>query len=152
MTIASPNFDPGSEMPSKYTCDAPDGKGGVNPELSFTNIPPGTQSLALIMDDPDAGAGTFVHWLVWNLPPDTEALAENAVLPGAQEGLNSASKVGYYGPCPPKGAHRYFFRLYALDAKLDLPQGATHEQLNLAMGGHIILQVDFMATYKRKQD
>src|SRR5690242_12178428 len=117
LTIGSPEFGPKDFIPSRYTCEGDN----VNPPLTIENIPKGTKSLALVIDDLDAPGGTFIHWLVWNIRP-MEMILENTV-PGT-EGNNSFGSINYKGPCPPTGTHRYFFKVYALDKMLDLAEGA----------------------------
>jgi Raf kinase inhibitor-like YbhB/YbcL family protein len=149
--VASPAFEEGGAIPARYTCDGLD----VSPPLSWSSLPDGTQSLALIADDPDAPRGTFVHWVLYNLPPDTHRLPEDVPnrerLPsGAVQGVNSAARVGYMGPCPPSGTHRYFFKVYALDTGLDLGGGTTKEELVNAMEGHVLAEGQLMGTYRRR--
>jgi hypothetical protein len=147
-SITSPAFAPGQLIPSKYTCDGQD----ISPPLQWSDIPADTKSLALIMDDPDAPVGTWDHWLVFNLPPDLAGLPEKASKPKeASDGKNSWGRLGYGGPCPPRGVHRYFFKLYALDTTLALAQGANKGQLLSAMAGHILTQAELMGTYSRKK-
>ncbi|RIH89443.1 YbhB/YbcL family Raf kinase inhibitor-like protein [Calidithermus roseus] len=136
--LSSSAFAQGKPIPAKYTCDGLD----ISPPLAWSDAPRGTQSFALIMDDPDAPAGTWVHWVLFNLPAQTHQLAEKAVQ-GVQ-GRNSWGRLGYGGPCPPSGTHRYFFRLYALDTLLQLPAGATKEQVLRAMQGHVLAQAELM--------
>lgn len=145
-------FINGGPIPPRHTCQGEN----LSPELSWEGIPPGTKSLALVCDDPDAPAGTWVHWVVFNLLPYETGIGEGVgltpVLPnGAVQGSNSWKKIGYAGPCPPPGnAHRYFFRLYALDIALELKSGASFAQLMEAMKGHILGQGEVMGTYRRK--
>ena len=149
--LSSTAFQPEGNIPKKFTCDGPD----VSPALRWSEPPAGTQSLALIMDDPDAPVGTWVHWVLFNLPADAGQLAENIAkereLPnGTRQGTNDFKKIGYGGPCPPPGpAHRYFFKLYALDTKLDLRPGATKADLERAMRGHIRGQAELLGRYQR---
>jgi Raf kinase inhibitor-like YbhB/YbcL family protein len=149
--ISTPAFSHGDSIPKKFTCDGQD----ISPKLSWTNPPAGTHSLALIMDDPDAPAGTWVHWVLYDLPPDArdlaEGLAKQEQLPGgSRQGRNDFRKVGYGGPCPPPGKpHRYFFKLYALDAKLNLKASATKADLERTMQGHILAQAELMGRYGR---
>jgi Raf kinase inhibitor-like YbhB/YbcL family protein len=145
MKLISPAFENNNGMPSEYTCDGPN----IAPELNIEDVPENTKSLALIMDDPDAPAGTWVHWVVWNIPSDTRTIAKGTE-PQGTLGTTSFGKQGYGGPCPPSGTHRYFFKLYALDTTLALKDGSTKEQLEHAMDGHIIEEVELMGTYKRK--
>lgn len=137
-------------IPRVYTCDGED----RSVPLAWTEPPAGTQSFALIADDPDAPAGTWVHWVLYNIPAHTRALLEGlgplASLPdGSLHGKNSWRKLGYGGPCPPRGTHRYFFKLYALDIQLALQPGATKDDVLKAMEGHILAQTELMGTYKR---
>lgn len=151
LQVSSSAFQYGGTIPVKYTCDGPD----VSSPLQWTTPPKGTQSLALICDDPDAPAGTWVHWVLYDLSPETTSLAEGVpkdktVLGGARQGMNDFRRIGYGGPCPPPGApHRYFFKLYALDTRLNLEPGLTKQQLLNAMKGHILAQGELMGKYKR---
>lgn len=148
LTLTSTAFAQGQSIPAKYTCDGQD----ISPPLHWSDAPAGAQSLALIMDDPDAPAGVWVHWVLFNLPASLHDLPEKAALPGGSlEGKNSWGRVGYGGPCPPRGSHRYFFKLYTLDTKLNLSRGASKEQLLAAMEGHILAQAELMGTYSRKR-
>jgi Raf kinase inhibitor-like YbhB/YbcL family protein len=150
--IISVAFAGGQPIPAKYTCDGQD----VSPPLKWSNAPANTKSFALIADDPDAPGGTWVHWVLYDLPATTTELAENTPksqqLPGgAKQGLNSWPRLGYGGPCPPRGKpHRYFFKLYALDTLLDLKPGATKKDLLKAMEGHVLGEGQLMGTYQRK--
>jgi Raf kinase inhibitor-like YbhB/YbcL family protein len=137
-------------IPVEYTCDGKD----VSPPLTWTEPPAGTKSLALISDDPDAPAGTWVHWVVYNIPPAVRELQKgfptDKKLPdGTLQGTTDFRRVGYGGPCPPGGTHRYFFKLYALGSLLPLAPGATKAQLEQAMKGHIQEQAQLMGTYRR---
>ena len=148
--LKSTAFAAGQPIPRQYTCDGEN----VSPPLQWNDPPAGTQSLALICDDPDAPAGTWVHWVLYNLPAKTRTLAEaipaTADLPdGSRHGKNGWGRLGYGGPCPPSGTHRYFFKLYALDTVLGLASGADKNQLLQAMQGHILAQTELMGTYKR---
>ena len=137
-------------IPATHSCDGEN----ISPSLTWTNPPSGTESLALIFDDPDAPVGTWVHWVLFNMPSEMRSLPE-AVGPdpilanGTLHGSNSWNSIGYGGPCPPGGEHRYFFKLYALDSVLDLEVGATKEQVLEAMNGHIVAQTELMGTYSR---
>jgi len=150
--LASTAFANGQSIPQKYTCDGDD----ISPPLTWTGAPAGVKTFALITDDPDAPAGIWVHWVIYNLPPDATGLTEDTPksdsLPnGAKQGVNDFKNVGYGGPCPPPGkAHRYFFKLYALDTTLDLPSGATKADLLKAMDGHVLAQGQLMGTYQRR--
>lgn len=151
MEITSSAFIHHDLIPSKYTCDGEN----VSPPLNWNGIPEGTKSIALISDDPDAPVGTWVHWVIYNIPPDNKKLQEGIQpikeLPnGALQGTNDFKKIGYGGPCPPSGTHRYFFKLYALDTIIKLESGATKKELESAMKGHIIEQAEFVGKYKRK--
>lgn len=147
MQITSQSFIHESMIPVEFTCEGL----GQSPKLSFKNVPDKTRSLALIMDDPDAPNG-FVHWLVWNIDIKTGDLPKNASASmGSQlvQGTNSAGNVGYKGPCPPSGTHRYYFKLYALDTELKLPPSTTKDNLLKAMDGHIIGEAQLMGKYKK---
>lgn len=146
MKISSPVFENNSQIPQKYTCDGQD----INPPLEIRDIPEGTQSLVLIVDDPDAPMGTFLHWLVWNISPETVKIEENSIPEGAIRGRNDFGKENYGGPCPPFGTHRYFFKVYALDKKLDLVAGSKLKEIEEAMKGHILDQAELLGLYQRK--
>jgi Raf kinase inhibitor-like YbhB/YbcL family protein len=149
--LQSPAFTNDGEIPRQYTCDGTD----VSPPLAWQNPPSGTRSFTLIADDPDAPVGTWVHWVIYNLPAEMRGLPEGVpsseTLPdGSQQGINDFRKVGYGGPCPPRGpAHRYFFKLYALDSPTNLKPRATKQQLLDAMKGHILAEVQLMGRYRR---
>jgi Raf kinase inhibitor-like YbhB/YbcL family protein len=151
LVLKSTAFAPGAEIPKKHSCEAAD----VSPALEWSGPPPRTVSFALIMDDPDAPAGTWVHWVLWNLPASAHELPEavgkqDQLGDGTRQGRNSFRKIGYNGPCPPPGKpHRYFFRLYALDEKLELAPGASSSDLQEAIKGHVIAQAEYMGTYRR---
>jgi Raf kinase inhibitor-like YbhB/YbcL family protein len=151
LQISSSGFSTGEMIPKKFTCEGPD----VSPNLTWNDPPANTKSIALIMDDPDAPVGTWVHWVLYDLPPETRELAEGVAKQeqlsnGARQGRNDFGKIGYGGPCPPPGKpHRYFFKLYALDAKFNLKAGATKAQLESAMKGHILGQAELMGKYGR---
>ena len=151
LVLKSSAFAQGAEIPKKHTCDAAD----VSPALEWSGLPPRTVSFALVMDDPDAPNGTWVHWVMWNLPTTAhelhEAVAKRDPLDeGIRQGRNSFGKIGYNGPCPPRGKpHRYFFRLYALDEKPDLTPGSSNVVLQQAIKDHIIIEADYMGTYRR---
>lgn len=147
LTITSQAFSDKGMIPARFTCDGQD----VNPSLEWGITPTGTRTLALIMDDPDAPVGTWVHWVVWNIQPETRHIKENSVPAGALQGLNSWKRTVYGGPCPPSGTHRYYFKLYALDTALDLPRTAAKAELELAMHGHILAQGEIMGTYRRNK-
>jgi Raf kinase inhibitor-like YbhB/YbcL family protein len=141
MEIKSPEFKDGQFIPGEFSCEGTD----INPELIIEGIPPEAKSLALIVDDPDAPSGTWVHWVVFDIPP-TGKIKENSV-PGTQ-GKNSSGQMRYHGPCPPFGTHRYFFKLYALDTRLDLKEGINKEQLEIAMTGHILADTQLVGLFK----
>jgi len=153
-TLASAAFREGAVIAAKYTCDGVD----VSPALTWSGAPAGTRSFALIADDPDAPAGTWVHWVLYNLPADVSELPENIAkvesldLGGARQGRNDFRRPGYGGPCPPPGPpHRYFFKLYALDAPLKLKAGAQKRDVEAAMEGHVLATAQLMGTYGRSK-
>jgi Raf kinase inhibitor-like YbhB/YbcL family protein len=151
LTLTCEAFKNGESIPGKFTCSGVD----ASPALAWSGVPTGTRSLALIVDDPDAGAGTWVHWLIFNIPAEATALPEGVpgkkeLDDGAKQGRNDFRKIGYAGPCPPPGGpHRYFFRLYALDMMLDLASGATRDAVEQAMNGHILAETHLMGKFKR---
>jgi Raf kinase inhibitor-like YbhB/YbcL family protein len=144
-------FTPGGDIPRKFTCQGAD----VSPALTWTEPPTGTKSFALIADDPDAPSGTFVHWVVYNLPATARRLPEaipgnDEMTGGGRQGMNDFPISGYGGPCPPPGKyHRYFFRLYALDTALNLKGGATRQELDRGMQGHVLAQAEVMGRFQR---
>ncbi len=150
-TITSSAFSAGADIPKKYTCAGPD----VSPALSWIDPPQGVQSFALIADDPDAPVGTWVHWVAYDIPASTHELSEGLpktqeIPGGGRQGINDFRKLGYGGPCPPPGKpHRYFFKLYALDTMLKLKPGASKQDVERAMQGHILAQADLMGHFKR---
>jgi Raf kinase inhibitor-like YbhB/YbcL family protein len=144
LKISSPAFQHNGLIPSKYTCDGEN----INPTLNIEDIPQGTQSLALVVDDPDAPMGTWDHWTVWNIPL-SDQIKENSV-PGT-EGMNSARRRNYGGPCPPFGTHRYFFKVYALDTKLTLNPNSNKKDLEKAMQGHTLAKGEIIGKYARKK-
>ena len=149
--VTSSAFEEGGMIPPKYTCDGAD----ISPPLRWDAAPEGTKSIALISDDPDAPMGTWVHWVLYNLPADTTELAENIpaeeTLPnGAKQGITDFRRVGYGGPCPPSGTHRYFFKIYCIDKTLDLPPRSDKAALLKAMDGHVLAQGQLMGKYKRQ--
>ena len=151
LQITSTAFSAGETIPRKFTCDGPD----VSPKLTWNEPPAKTQSFALIMDDPDAPVGTWVHWVLFDLPADAKELSEGIAKQeqlsnGARQGRNDFGKIGYGGPCPPPGKpHRYFYKLYALDSKLNLKAGATKADVERAMKGHVLAQAELMGRYGR---
>jgi Raf kinase inhibitor-like YbhB/YbcL family protein len=151
MQLTSTAFTEGAEIPAKYTCDQKD----VSPSLKWIGAPAEAKSFVLIADDPDAPAGTWVHWVLYDLPAGTadlpEGLSKAASLPnGAKQGVNDFGRTGYGGPCPPPGKpHRYFFKLYALDAPIGLKSGATKKEVESAMAKHVLAQCQLMGLYRR---
>jgi len=152
--LTSAAFKDGAPIPGKYTCDG----GDVSPPLTWSGAPAGTRSVALIADDPDAPGGTWVHWVLYNLPAEVSELPENIAkvesldLGGARQGRNDFRRPGYGGPCPPPGpAHRYFFKLYALDAPLTLKPGAQKKDVDAAMEGHVLGTAQLIGTYARQK-
>lgn len=150
LELTSDAFAQNEAIPRKYSCDGED----VSPPLSWSDPPEGTESFVLICDDPDAPAGTWVHWVLFNIPADERALpeaipAKDKLDDGSLHGSNSWKRRDYGGPCPPSGTHRYFFKLYALDTALELRAGAAKKQVLGAMEGHILAQAELMGTYSR---
>ena len=143
MKLTSNAFQHKGQIPPRYTCDGEN----VSPPLTILDIPANTKFLALICDDPDATIGTFVHWVVWNIPPNTSQTPENHKF--QNEGVTDFGRKGWGGPCPPSGTHRYFFKLYALDATLNLPEGSTKKQVEPAMQSHILAKSELIGLYKR---
>ena len=152
MNLKSSAFQQEGLVPSQYTCDG----ANVSPPLTWSDPPAKTQSFALISDDPDAPVGTWVHWVAWNIPPAARSLDENVpkkdALPnGMKQGTTDFRKIGYGGPCPPSGTHRYFFKLYALDTTLNLSPRTTKKDLERAMQTHILAQAELMGKYSRRR-
>ncbi|OPY77963.1 MAG: putative kinase inhibitor [Syntrophorhabdus sp. PtaU1.Bin058] len=145
LRITSPVFGDNGHIPRLYTCDGKD----VNPALMIENVPGGAKSLALIVDDPDAPAGTWVHWVLWNIDPRLKEIKENSVPPKSVQGKNDFGKNNYGGPCPPSGTHRYFFKFYALDTVLNLSPDSTKFRLEKEMKGHILAEGRIVGLYKR---
>lgn len=152
LSVTSPAFSSGGGIPRRYTCEGDD----ISPSLSFSSVPEGTKSLALIVDDPDAPDPaapkmTWVHWVLYNLPPDVPELSEGVTKlpPGTGEGLNDWQRTGYGGPCPPIGRHRYFHKLYALDVVLPDLNNPTKAQFEAAMEGHVLAQGELVGTYEK---
>jgi len=152
LTLTSDAFANGQSIPAKYSCV---GK-NISPALAWTEPPAGTKSFALIVDDPDAPMGTWVHWVLFNIPADRRSLQEDLPITGENVdpnaifvGKNSSGNTGYDGPCPPSGTHRYYFKLYALDTTLSLQSGATKEQVLKEMKGHILAQGELMGTFSK---
>lgn len=150
MKLSSSAFKEGEAIPRGYTCDG----ANVSPPLEWSDVPKNAKTLSLIADDPDAPAGTWVHWVFYNLPAENIGLVENVPLTdnlkaGGFQGKNDFQKTGYGGPCPPSSTHRYFFKLYAIDSDLPLKAGATRADLEKAMNGHVVGQAQLMGTYRR---
>ena len=142
--ITSSAFKEGEKIPVKYTCDG----AGVSPPLKIENVPKGTESMILVLEDPDAPVGLFVHWFVWNIPPHKTEIFEGEVL-RYPVSRNDVKKFEYLGPCPPSGTHRYFFKVYALDREIPLSEGSSKEDVKKEMKGHVIDEAYLMGTYSR---
>lgn len=150
--LTSTAFQDGRPIPAEYTCDGED----HSPPLAWTEPPAGTASLALIADDPDAPGKTWVHWVLYRIPPAIRRMPpavppDEELADGSRHGMTDFGRVGYGGPCPPSGTHRYYFKLYALDLRLDLSPGAAKRQVEQAMQGHILAQAQLMGTYRRSR-
>ena len=151
LTLTSTRFEQGATIPKRYTCEGEN----ISPALDWSDVPSGTKSLALVCEDPDAPSGMFIHWVMYDIPASERGLAENIakseVLPnGSRQGKNGAGKIGYTGPCPPPGKpHRYFFRLFALDAPVSFSQPPTRDELMAAIDAHILARGEVMGTYRR---
>ena len=143
--ISSLAFENNGQIPAKYTCDGTN----VNPPLKIENTPSHAKSLALVFDDTDAPRGSYVHWILWNIDPGVKEIKENSVPEGAIQGMNDFKKNHYGGPCPPRRAHKYVFKIYALDTRLDLSLHSTKTDLEKAMKGHILAQAQLIGVYKR---
>jgi len=143
--ISSPAFENNGHIPPKYTCDG----ANVNPSLKIENVPSNTKSLALVFDDMDAPRGTYVHWILWNIDPNIKEIKENSVPEGAVQGMNDFRKPNYGGPCPPRRAHKYVFKIYALDTLLNLNPNLAKKDLEKAMEGHIISRAQLKGLYNR---
>lgn len=144
--VTSPSFQAGGDIPAKFTCDGTN----VSPELQISGVPKEAKSLVLIVDDPDAPRGLFTHWTVWNIDPKTTRVAENGAPTAGVQGTNDFGKRNYGSPCPPSGTHRYFFKIFALDTKLELKPGARRAELDAAMRGHVLAQGELMGRYSHK--
>jgi Raf kinase inhibitor-like YbhB/YbcL family protein len=151
ISISAEGFKDGTTIPDVYTCKGKD----ISPSLSWKGIPAGTKSIALIMDDPDAPGGTFVHWVLYNVPAQIQKLPEGMshdkiLSDGSMQGMTDFGRTGYGGPCPPPGKpHRYYFKIYALDSRIELSPGASKKQLENAMAGHILAKGEIVGIYKR---
>jgi len=151
LLIESPTFKNGERIPSRNTCDGAD----VSPELQWKDAPKNTKSFALISDDPDAPMGVFTHWVIFNIPPSESGLEEGVetkpTLPNRSvQGKTDFGRIGYGGPCPPSGTHRYMFHLYALDTNLNLPTGSTKEQVVREMQSHVLGEAEIVGLYSRR--
>jgi Raf kinase inhibitor-like YbhB/YbcL family protein len=147
MRITSPAFEDGGAVPLVHTCDGRN----VSPPLAISGVPAEARSLALVVDDPDATYGTWTHWVLWNVAPMTAEIPMASVPEGSVEGTTSFGRPGYGGPCPPFGTHRYFFKLFALDRKLDLPPSADVAALEKAMEGHVVDKAGLVGTYAKQR-
>jgi Raf kinase inhibitor-like YbhB/YbcL family protein len=145
MQIDSPDFPEGGNIPARFTCEGQN----INPGLRFTGVPPTAKSLALLVDDPDAPAGTFNHWIVWNLKPNLKEILAGSAPQDAVQGKNDGGATGYTGPCPPSGNHRYYFRIYALDLQLKLGPGAGRKAFDAAIKGHVLKNATLMGHYAK---
>jgi len=146
ISITSSSFQAGGDIPAKFTCNGTN----VSPELQISSVPNEAKSLVLIVDDPDAPRGLFTHWIVWNIDPKTTRVAENSPPTAGVQGTNDFAKRNYGGPCPPSGTHRYFFKIFALDIKLELKPSARRAELDAAMRGHVLAQGELMVRYSHK--
>jgi len=144
MKIKSPDFENNGKIPAKFTGDGQD----INPTLLIENVPENTKILVLIMDDPDAPVGLWVHWLVWNISPETTEIRKDSIPENAIQGKNSWGKNNYGGPMPPSGTHRYFFKIYALSESINLQEGATKQEIEKAMEGKIIEKSELIGLYR----
>jgi Raf kinase inhibitor-like YbhB/YbcL family protein len=144
MKITSSVFKNKGKIPAQYTCDGEN----ISPPLEFLDLPSQAKSFALIMDDPDAPAGIWNHWLIWQIQPGTTGIQENSLPQGAVEGENTSGKIGYSGPCPPSGSHRYIFKLYALNDQFDLKEGAKKQVLEKALQGHVLEEAQLIGFYR----
>lgn len=145
LALHSPAFQHLQNIPSQYTCEGKD----INPPLEISGVPENTQTLALIVEDPDAPNGVWDHWLLWNISPQTNRIEENQPPKEAVYGTNSFGHREYGGPCPPSGTHHYHFKLYALDTELNLPIGARKKELERALQGHILAKTELIGTYRK---
>jgi len=146
ISITSSSFQAGGDIPAKFTCDGTN----VSPALQIGGVPNEAKSLVLIVDDPDAPRGLFTHWIIWNIDPKTTRVAENSAPAAGVQGTNDFGKRNYGGPCPPSGTHRYFFKIFALDTKLESKPNARRAELEAAMRGHVLAQGELMGRYSHK--
>jgi hypothetical protein len=147
MKISSPDFADNGAMPLKFTRDGEN----LRPTIRLSDVPPGAKSLVVIMDDPDAPMGTFLHWTAWNIPPDTSEIPGDSLPDGSVEGPNGRAEIGYTGPCPPAGTHRYIFHLFALDKALDLAPDTSRDDLEIKMAGRILSKSELTGLYSSSQ-
>jgi len=147
MNLSSSVFTNGETIPEKYTCDGED----ISPVININGVPKNTKDIVLIFDDPDSPSGTWTHWTIWNIPPETNQIKENSVPDGVTEGMTSFGNIGYGGPCPGSGVHRYFFKIYAMDKVVNLDRGASIEELEKEIEEGVIDKAEIMATYGRKK-
>lgn len=145
MTITSTAFKHNQNIRSKYTCDGEN----INPPLAFSNVPAPAKSLVIVVEDPDAPSGIFIHWVLYNIPSTTLQILENQIPAGSVLGMTDFGRENYGGPCPPSGTHRYFFKLYALDTTLNLSKGASKEEVEKAMEGHVLEYAELTGLYKK---
>ena len=146
MLLLSLDFEDGEQIPDRFSCDGLN----VNPSLRIEDAPDDAESLAIMMEDPDAPAGVWTHWLVWNIPPKTKEIGQSSLSDGAVEGINSAGSQEYQGPCPPSGVHHYIFHLYALDVELDIDSQAERDDFLLAIDGHVVAETTLTGLYGRQ--
>jgi len=152
LDVSSPSFSHMKPIPAEFTCDGAD----ISPAIRWSGAPRSAKSIVVMCDDPDAPAGTWVHWIVYDIPVSVDSLAENipttgTISCGAKQGLNDFRRIGYGGPCPPGGTHRYFFKVYALDTMLNLPAGKTKKDVEKAMTGHVLAHGELVGVYSRKR-
>lgn len=145
MKLSSADFGEGGNIPARFTCEGQN----ISPTLTITGVPEAAKSLALVMEDPDAPAGTFTHWIVWNIKTDVKEIVMNTAPRDAVQGVNDARKNSYVGPCPPSGNHRYYFRLYALDLELTLPASAGRKAFAAAIDKHVLKEATLMGRYAK---
>mgnify|MGYP001574038791 CR=1 FL=1 len=148
MTVSTPAFGHNTMIPQMYSCKGE----GIRPALTISDIPENTQSLAIIMDDPDALNGTFIHWTVWNIPATIQEISGSVLPEGSVEGENSSGQTAYFPPCPPSGIHRYRFHVFALKGKLSLPPGASREELEKSITPLILAKAELIGLYSPKQE
>lgn len=145
MKLTSPAFTHNEVIPSKYTCDGEN----INPPFLIEGVPDGAKELVFILDDPDSQAGTWLHWTMWGISPDTKEIGEDSIPSGAKEGLSSFGHIGYGGPCPVSGTHRYSFRIYALDKVMDLQEGSALDELEKEINTSVIDRAEIIGLYGR---